>query len=248
VTGPPAYATDHNNLDAGRPLRFDDADPVALREQDLELGATLGLPQRRPLGFGVGAEYLYGFARNSQASVGITPSVGGRAGARSTAFDVGELSLGLMHQFHREYENVPAFALRGDVSLPTGRDGRGADFRLRAIWSRHVRQYDRIHLNLDLEAATDPARGDRTLNPGLIVGYSHPLGYPRTFTRTLIAELGAQGGRRAGSGPLVTAGVGIRQQVTPRSVLDIGIESDVAGFNGAPREPFRLIAGFSTGF
>ena len=40
----PARAVDHNNLDAGRPLRFDDAEPLAFREQSLELGFSLGLP------------------------------------------------------------------------------------------------------------------------------------------------------------------------------------------------------------
>jgi len=42
--------------------------------------------------------------------------------------------------------------------------------------------------------------------------------------------------------------VGLRQQVTVRSVFDLGIESDVGAFNGAPGDRLRLIAGYSTAF
>ena len=50
----PASAVDHNNLDAGRPLRFDDASPIAYREQDrvtaplkAEIERSLGTHERR---------------------------------------------------------------------------------------------------------------------------------------------------------------------------------------------------------
>jgi hypothetical protein len=42
--------------------------------------------------------------------------------------------------------------------------------------------------------------------------------------------------------------VGIRKQVGFRSVLDLGIQSDIAGSNGAPRDRVRLVAGYSYGF
>ncbi len=244
----PALATDHNNLDSGRPLRFDDADPIAFREQDLDLGLRLAVPRGRPLGFGGEAEYLYGFGLNSQLMVGLDPSLGGRAGSGRTGFDVGDLTLGALHQLHREHGGTPAFALRGDVALPTGRGSRGADLRLRGIWSKSVHQYDRLHLNVDLSAGTNPRRGDRPLNPGVILGYSHPLGYPRRFNRTAVAELGVQAGPRSGTGPILTVGIGLRQQVTVRSVFDLGIESDVGAFNGAPGDRLRLVAGYSTAF
>lgn len=248
LSAPAVFASDHNNIDAGRPLRFDDADPVALREQSLELGLWLGLPRRHPLGLGLAAEYLNGFALNSQASLGWSPSAGGRAGSRSTAFDAGTLSLGVLHQFNREIKDTPAFALRGDVYLPVGREARGADFRLRGILSRSVLGYDRLHLNLDLEAASSPDSRERQFNPGVVLGYSHPLGLPRQFTRTAVAELGVQAGPRQGTGPVVTLGIGLRQQVTVRSVIDLGLETDAASFNRAPGDRIRLIAGYSTAF
>jgi hypothetical protein len=94
-----ALAVDHNNVDAHRPLSFDDAESLAYREQALEFGLNLGWPRRSPLGLRLDAEYLYGFARNSHASFGFEPSIGGRAGEDDTRIDPGNVSLGLLHNF-----------------------------------------------------------------------------------------------------------------------------------------------------
>jgi hypothetical protein len=244
----PARAVDHNNLDAGRPLLFDDAEALAYREQSLEAGLRFGWPRKRPLGLGLEAEYLYGFAPNWHVTAGIDPSVGGRAASHDAGFDFGDGSLGFFHQLNREYGETPAFALRGDVFFPTGRHSRGVDFRLRGIMSRQADQYGRLHLNLDLNVTPDAGSGERTVDPGLVLGYSRPLGYPRRFDRTGLAELAVRAGPERGAGPVLTAGIGLRQQVGVRSVLDVGIESDLAGFNGAPRDRIWLIAGYSYGF
>jgi len=244
----PAYAVDHNNVDAGRPLSFDDAESLAYREQSLEMGLDLRWPRRKALGAGLHAEYLYGFGLNSHLSVGFDPSIGGRSDDESTSFDQGDVSLGLFHNFNREFKNTPAFSLRGDVALPSGRGSQGADFRLRAIASRHAGQYGRVHLNLDLNAASDPRVGEGTFAPGMTLGFTHPIGYPRSFTTTGLAEISVRAGRESGRGPIVGLGIGIRRQVGVRSVLDLGLESDVAAFNGAAGDRLRVIAGYSYGF
>ncbi len=244
----PAAAVDHNNVDARRPLSFDDAESLAFREQALEFGVNFAWPRRRPLGVALDAEYLYGFAMNSHLSVGFEPSLGGRSDQRSTAFSFGDVSLGVLHNFNRQVKNTPALALRADVFAPTGRGSRGTAFRVRGIMSRQADQYGRLHLNLDLNANPGAAAGERTFNPGVVVGYTRPLGYPRRFDTTFLTELGVQAGQDRGSGPVVTAGVGLRKQVGVRSVFDIGIQADVAGFGGAPRDRVRLIAGYSYGF
>jgi hypothetical protein len=248
----PVHAADHNNLDAGRPLRFDDAEPLALREQALEVGFGAGWPRRGPLGAGLQAEYLYGFALNAHLSVGLDPSVGGRSESGDTGVSAGDLSFGLFHQLRREIRSAPAMAVRWDAALPTGRGSRGVDLRLRGILTRTLSSPrapgSRLHLNFDLGLATHPGRGERQLNPGLVIGYSRPLGYPRRFTRTGLAELAVQAGPESGTGPVVSLGLGLRQQVGVRSVMDLGIRSDVAGINGAPRDRLRLVAGYSYGF
>lgn len=242
-----AQAVDHNNIDANRPLSFDDAESIGLGEQALEVGAALTLPRGRDVGGEFEVEYLYGFAPNTHLNVGIDPSVGGRADTEDTDFDAGDVSVGVFHNFNREYGNTPAFSVRADTYFPTGRDSQGVDFRLRGIASKTIGQYDRLHVNVDLNVNTETEDGDRSVVPGVILGYSRPLGYPRRFDRTILAEVGVRGGEEKGTDPIVSAGIGLRQQVGYQNVLDIGLQSDIAGGDGE-RDDVRFVVGYSTAF
>lgn len=242
-----AHAVDHNNIDANRPLSFDDAESIGLGEQALEVGAALTLPRGGDVGGEFEVEYLYGFAPNTHLNVGIDPSVGGRADTDDTDFDAGDVSVGVFHNFNREYGNTPAFSVRADTYFPTGRDSQGVDFRLRGIASKTVGQYDRLHVNVDLNVNTETESDERSVVPGVILGYSRPLGYPRRFDRTILAEVGVRGGEDKGTDPIVSAGIGLRQQVGYQNVLDIGLQSDIAGGDGE-RDDVRFIVGYSTAF
>jgi hypothetical protein len=111
-----------------------------------------------------------------------------------------------------------------------------------------VGRYGRLHLNIDLEGSPGAPDGERTFRPGLILGYTRPVGYPTRFASTGLAEIGVRAGAESGTGPVIGAGVGVRRQVGVRSVMDIGFRSDLAGFDDAPRERLRLVAGYSYGF
>jgi hypothetical protein len=247
-------AVDHNNIDANRPLKFDDADSIGFREQALDLGAALIIPEGKSVGGEFEIEYLYGFALNTHLNIGIDPSI--EEEDNETEFNLGDLSVGVLHNFNREYNNTPAFALRGDVAFPTGRDSEGVDFRLRGIASKTVGQYNRFHLNLDANFSTatddsDLAKGealrDRSFVPGVILGYSRPIGYPTNFTRTFLAEVGVRASNVEDDGVVTSLGVGLRQQIGYQSVLDLGIQGDIAGEEGETNE-LRLVAGYSFAF
>lgn len=240
----PAWAVDHNNIDAGRPLSFDDAEAIAYREHALEAGLSFRRPRRGRLGGGFGFEYLHGFALNSHWIVGLDPTFGGP----DNRFDPGDVNLGVFHNFNREFGNTPAFSVRADAYLPSGCGSRGLGFRVRAIAGKQATRYGRVHLNVDLNAETSSGRGERSFHPGATLGFTHPIGYPRRFTTTGLAELSVRGGPESGRGPVVTVGLGLRKQVGVRSVVDVGIQSDLAGFNGAGRDHLRIIAGYSVGF
>jgi hypothetical protein len=247
LAAPSAHAVDHNNIDANRPLSFDDAESIGLGEQSLEVGAALILPRGRDVGGEFELEYLYGFAPNTHLNIGIDPSLGDRADTDDTRFDIGNVSVGVFHNFNREYGNTPAFSVRADTYFPTGRDSQGVDFRLRGIASKTVGQYDRLHLNLDFNVNTETHEGDRSIIPSLILGYSRPLGYPRRFDRTILAELGVRASEEEGEGAIVSTGIGLRQQVGYQSVLDIGLQSDIVG-SDAERNDLRFVAGYSVAF
>jgi hypothetical protein len=98
-----AIAVDHNNVDANRPLSFDDAESIGLREQSLEVGVAVTKPSGSKVGGELELEYLYGFAPNTHLNIGIEPSVGGRAGTDDNRFDPGNVSVGVFHNFNSEY-------------------------------------------------------------------------------------------------------------------------------------------------
>jgi len=106
----PVFANDHNNLDSGRPLSFDDAESLGFGEQSIEFGGSLVFPENSNLGGEFDIEYLNGIIRNGHILIGIDPQVGGRVNSDDTSFDVGNLSVGFFYNFNREYDNVPAFA------------------------------------------------------------------------------------------------------------------------------------------
>jgi len=240
----PAVAVDHNNLDAGRPLEFDDASSVAFREQAIEFGAAVSKP-KSGVNFEGSAEYLYGFAKNSHLSVDFDPRFA-REESGARRFDSGDIGIGVFHNFNREYGSTPAFALRADAYLPTGRDSSGVDFRLRAIATKHIFARSQLHLNLDLNVNNGAHDGERQTQPGIILGYSQPLGYPSRFDRTLVAQIGYRANELQSENGVTTVGVGMRQQVGVQSVFDVGVLSDLTG--GSSREKLKIVAGYSRQF
>ncbi|AFZ37500.1 hypothetical protein Sta7437_4022 [Stanieria cyanosphaera PCC 7437] len=73
------------------------------------------------------------------------------------------------------------------------------------------------------------------------------LGYPQRFDPNLLAEVGIKASEVEEDGTIVTLGIGMRQQIGYQSVLDLGIEGDLAGNNGE-RSQLRLVAGYSLAF
>jgi len=237
----PAFAIDHDNIDAGRPLRFEDAEAIGFRERAFETGLSPTWARGSRFGSGLSAEYLYGFALNTFYSVDFDAS----------NQDVGRLGVGVFHNFRRETLRQPGLAVRFDTLLPTGTDPesrRGVDLRLRGIASRTLRGAERLHLNVDGVFRTAAGSDHREFVPAVTVGYTRPVGYPRRFDRTVLAEVGYRSDEHVGAGGAVSVGLGLRQQMTPRSVADFGIQSDVAAGRGASRDDLRLVGGYSTSF
>ena len=103
-------------------------------------------------------------------------------------------------------------------------------------------------LQRPLPLARAAGRGEREFFPGVTLGYTRPLGYPTRFDTTGLAELSVQAGEKSGTGPVIGIGIGLRKQVTVRSVLDVGLQSDLLRVNGAPGDRIRFVVGYSTGF
>lgn len=241
-----AIASDHNNIDAGHPLSFDDAESIAFGEQAFEFSAKTIFPEGQPVGGEFSIEYLNGFALNSHFSVEVDGSVGGRVETDSTEFELDAVYGTIFHNFNREYNNIPAFSLRGDVGVPTANDSQGLDFRLRGIASKTLGQYNRFSLNLDLDGQTETETGERSLVPGFILGYTRPLGYPRRFDQTFLAEIGLRMSEKIDNGAIILTGIGLRRQIGYQRVLDMGLEGDISTDGQESR--LKVIVGFSGSF
>ena len=124
----------------------------------------------------------------------------------------------------REIGRGPAIAYRTGVTVDAN---HRPEARFRAIFIGRWHQYDRLHLNLDV--SVPQSRHPRL---GGILGYSSPLGYPRHFETTLLAEVGVE---TRWSGSFV--GVGLRRQLSPTLILDAGIHA-----------PFQFTLGLSQAF
>ncbi len=236
--------SDHNNIDSGRPLRFDDASSIAFRERALEFGLSLDTFRRRAPNYGFRAEYKVGFAKNQDIGVTFNPLYDGD----DRKFDSGNVEIAYFNALRREIGNAPALAYRVELGLPTGRGSRGVDAKFRAIATRALRQYDKVHLNFDVDVASNPRGDERNVSFGAILGYTNPLGYPKRFDQTLVAEFAVLQSKTKGEGWTGSVGVGMRHQMSPRSVFDFGIASDIFVTRNAPRSLLRLVVGYSIGF
>lgn len=239
-----AWASDHNDMEAGRPLHFDDAYSIAYRERAVEFGLSLETFHRSSSELGFATEFKYGFAKNQDFAIGFEP----RWRGTGLVGDSGRVELSYFRGLRREIGNQPALGFRVDADLPTRRSQQGAEFRFRGIATKALGQYDKVHLNLDLLLPTHALPGERTHTFNAIVGYSSPLGYPRRFDQTLVAELALLQGSSRGQGYTGSLGVGLRQQVDARSVFDFGLASDIFAGKGLQRSQLRLALGYSVGF
>lgn len=239
-----AFATDHNNIEKERPLRFDDAYSIAYRSIEFQNGFRFDTFNRERPVYNFRSEVQYGFAKNKDFSVSLEPTYSAADG--KTRLSVGEFSY--FEGIRREIGDAPALGYRVEVGLPLDGTRRGVETRLRGILTKSLHQYDKIHVNLDLSYSTSQNAGERSMTVGGILGYSSPIGYPKHFNTTLLAEFGVEQSRLDAGRVNGWLGVGMRRQMSPTSVFDIGFQTDVFSAKGASKSPLRFTLGYSVNF
>lgn len=239
-------ATDHNNLEKERPLRFDDAYSIAFGSIEWQSGFRFDTFNSARPTYNFRSEIQWGFAKNKDISIGFEPSYG----ANARGFSNGPIEVSYFDGLRREIDNAPALGYRVEVSLPGQSGQRGVKTHLRGVLTKTAGQYSKLHLNLDFNNDSAPNAGERSYSAGGILGFSTPLGYPRSFNQTLLAEIGLTESVTHGSGPTGWFGIGIRRQMTPTEVFDIGIQTDLFAPStaSAPRSPLRFNVGYSRNF
>jgi hypothetical protein len=238
-----AWTLDHKNLDEGRPLRLEDAYPIAAGELAVEVGAGFAL-QRRSSDRGIfEIEVLYGALPNLQVGLGTMLSTAPHEIDEPTKS--GDLRLSALYNLNQETLWVPAFAFKGALTFPTGVDSAGVDVELKGIVTRSI---DRLsfHFNAGYELVGGARRGERDGRYLLVLGASYPVGAPRYTRTTLVGDVFTEQSVRRGDSNVVGLEVGFRHQLTQRIVWDAGIGTEFAG--PADRSPLFFTTGISVGF
>lgn len=243
LTTPAAYGLDHKNLDEGRPLRLEDAYPIASGELAVEAGAgfTLG---RRSADRGVFAvEILYGAVPNLQLGLGTTPSTDPRSIDEQTKS--GDLQIGALYNFNQETLTLPALGLKLTVNLPTGVNSSGVDVEVKGIVTKSVGRLS-LHLNAAYEFIAGEEEGEREGQYEFALGSTYPVGAPRYTRTTLVGDVFTHQAVRSGDSNVVGVEFGFRHQLTPQMVVDAGIGTEFAG--PAERSCLFFTSGLSFAF
>ena len=239
----PAYAIDHDNLDEGRPLRLEDAYPIAQGEWALEMGAGLSAPRKSRAGGVFPIEMLYGLAPNLQVSLGTTFQTDPKRIDEQTKS--GDLQFSGLYNFNQETLNFPAFGLRVTANVPTGTASSGVDFRMKGLVTKSIGRLS-VHFNpaYEMYSGTTPLERDGRYE--LALGASYPVGAPKHTLTTLLGDVFTEQAPRRGEPQIAGAEIGVRRQWTPWTVLDAGIGTEFAG--PPHRSTFFATVGFSVGF
>src|SRR5262245_16433595 len=243
VSGGPAYAIDHKNLDEGRPLRLDDAYAISTGEVEIEAGTGVTVPRRGPARGVFPIEIVYGALPNLQVGIGTAlttdPTTVDEPGKS------GDLELNALYNFNQETLTLPAFGVRLEVNLPTGVESRGVEVEVKGIVTKSVGRLS-VHLNGGYQFLTDADSSERDGRYKFALGASYPLGAPLYTRATLIADVFTEQAIHRGQDNVVGAEIGMRYQVTPRLVWDVGLGTEFAG--PGDRSKFFFTTGLSFGF
>jgi len=214
---------DFRNLDDGRPLWSEDAWPVERRAVEFLLPYTVGWGRGGTV-HGSQPEVAWGAWDNFMIGAKL-PLVLRRD---PLGDEVGLAGPGafLFYNFRAEGPVLPALAVRAESHLPWGRfAGDRASLSFKGIATRTLSGGQRVHLN----GEWTPVHGDGTGGSDAGGDWAAALSVDRTLIRSstlLAAEIVARDGG-AGEAAAVRAGLGMRRQMTPTLVLDLGVAREL---------------------
>lgn len=236
-------ALDHKNLDDGRPLRLEDAYPIDHGEIAIDSGGGFRLAQRGANRGLLSLEGLYGALPNLQLGVGTFFSTDPRE--IEDRPKSGDVRLTALYNFNQETLQLPALAVKLGLDAPSGVDARGYGIELKGIVTKSIERLS-LHVNAAYEFFPDGGRAERDGRYQLAVGGSYPLGAPQFTRATLVADVFTEQSSRRNESNVVGTELGLRYQLTPTIVWDVGVGTEFAG--PASRATFFTMTGLSFGF
>jgi hypothetical protein len=157
----------------------------------------------------------------------------------------GDVRVSALYNFNQETLSIPAFAVKVGTDAPTGIDSRGFAVEAKGIVTKSFERLS-LHFNGGYHFLTDAGRGERDGRYELVLGGSYPVGAPKFTRATLVADVFTEQSVHRGEPNVVGTELGLRYQLTPRVVWDVGVGTEFAG--PADRSRFSFTTGLSFGF
>src|SRR5438876_4032854 len=203
-------AIDHKNLDENRPLRLEDAYPIASGEIAVEMGVGFTL-QGRGSNRGVfPVELLWGALPNLQVGIGTLLSTDPRE--IDDRPKSGDVRLSALYNFNQETLTLPAFAIKLGLDAPTAIGARGFAIEAKGIVTKSIERLS-LHLNAGYEFLTSTRDDERDGRYKLALGASYPVGAPQFTRATLVGDVFAEQAIRRGEPTTVGTELGVRYQL-----------------------------------
>jgi hypothetical protein len=220
LPGPLAAQIDYRNLDDDRPTRVEDAYPV--ERYAFELILPYGLERERggaTLHFST-LELSYGFIANGQ--IGVKLPVAALRALGETDWGLSGLRAFILYNFNTEGPTLPALSLRADAVFPVGALGPGETrVAIKGIVTRSWGR-TRLHLNGGYGFGRDDVT-PAAVEP--VERWWAGAALDQTLIRSSVLLLGEVYVTQSVTGDpvAVNAGLGLRYQWRPTTVLDLGI-------------------------
>lgn len=208
-----AAQTDHINLEEGLPTSLEDAYPTAYRNREIQFFTRYERTRDGKDRVTLNPRLEFGAFRNTQISI-EAPFYTGSADRTGS----GDIRLEAFYNFNTESRKVPAFAVAGRITAPSGRNSRGVDSAIKFIATKSIsNRFDRVHLNLELERNGGARFDERNTLYTAIFGYSGRVGADTVFVADFVRK---QERMRGENSNIIEAG--IRRQINPLTILTIG--------------------------
>lgn len=214
---------DYRDLDAGRPIAVEDAQPIEHRAFEFQFTVPHFSRERRgEWHFVFENELKWGILPDTQ--FGITTETAASRHNGATVFAQRDVQLHLLYNFNQETPRMPAIAIRPELIIGAG--GLGARHEhgaLKLIVSKTIHR-NRLHFNASYTAGPTeaPGRGGDLVNR-----FFYGAAYERTLPLKFIVLVADVYARKPidHSATEVVFEFGTRVQLNPTWVLDAGIST-----------------------
>lgn len=232
---------DYRNLDDDRPTLMEDAYPVERYAFEFLTSWRYGRDRQGRSTHAFTPEIEYGILPNAQ--LGLKLPFAGAGTSNGREWGISGLRLFALYNFNTESRVLPALSLRSDITFPVGSlAGEGTRVSVKAIATRSWGR-NRLHLNGAYTFGKDRELGAAEAAHKWWVGAA----VDRTLYRQSVLLVGEVYALRSlATDPVqLNASIGLRHQMTPYLVFDVGISRRLRQVAGPD---YEVTAGFSRTF